>query len=306
MINQSYIRIYRCVSFATLVFAIATSPNLVYGAGQQAVERPIDTRPTSPGSEATGLTQGPNYRIGVGDLIEVRVDKAQELTGTYRVTDKGTFQMYFLGTVVAQNKSLEELSVIIADGLRGRYLKSPHVVVEVKQRYRPKVFVQGAVRNPGAYELEGKVSLLKLISLCGGLADNHGSSAFIFREAHASGSSSTEQNTNESTGNKSALSLNAEAPPDYEFTPVSIAGLLRGNLSENVVIEPFDIVNIPPADLFFVAGEVRAPGSFPVEAWDYIETGDFASSRHYDAGCNESGDDLPRGSINRPTDRYED
>jgi polysaccharide export outer membrane protein len=46
---------------------------------------------------------------------------------------------------------------------------------------------------------------------------------------------------------------------------VSIAGLLRGNLSENVLIEPYDIVNIPPADVFFVAGEVRAPGSFPLK-----------------------------------------
>ncbi len=41
--------------------------------------------------------------------------------------------MYFLGTINAQNKSPEELSALIADGLRGRYLKSPHVVVEVKQ-----------------------------------------------------------------------------------------------------------------------------------------------------------------------------
>jgi polysaccharide export outer membrane protein len=30
-------------------------------------------------------------------------------------------------------------------------------------------------------------------------------------------------------------------------------------------LEPGDIVNIPPADLFFVAGEVNGPGAFPLK-----------------------------------------
>jgi polysaccharide export outer membrane protein len=264
MTKQRHNGKYHKLGFIALVLAMTQLANQGQAA-RQLQDRPPAAAPASPGSEPAGLVIGADYRIGVGDLIEVRVDKAQELSGTYRVTSNGTFQMYFLGTIVAQNKSPEELSALIADGLRVRYLKSPHVVVELKQRYRPKAFVQGAVKTPGAYELEGRVSLLKLISLCGGLADNHGSSAFIFREAHT-GTSSTEPTTTETTGNKTRRSANAEAPPDYEFTPVSIAGLLRGNLSENVVIEPFDIVNIPPADLFFVAGEVRAPGSFPLKA----------------------------------------
>jgi polysaccharide export outer membrane protein len=30
-------------------------------------------------------------------------------------------------------------------------------------------------------------------------------------------------------------------------------------------LEPGDIINIPPADIFFVAGEVNAPGQFPLK-----------------------------------------
>ena len=225
----------------------------------------VPERPTSPGAELAGLTIiAADYRIGVGDSIEVRVEKAQELTGTYRVTSNGTFQMYYLGTIVAQNRSPEELGAVIADALRGRYLKSPRVTVEVKQYNSQTVFVQGAVRNPGAYQLGGRVSLLKLISLCGGLADNHGSSAFIFREAGPKVARDG-ASANEGAAPKvhSSSDANAGDPPDYVFTPVSISGLLRGNLSENVMIEPHDIVNIPPADLFFVAGEVHAPGLSP-------------------------------------------
>jgi protein involved in polysaccharide export with SLBB domain len=46
----------------------------------------------------------------------------------------------------------------------------------------------------------------------------------------------------------------------------NINGLLRGNFGQNnTVIEPGDIINIPPTDVFFVAGEVRSPGSYPLK-----------------------------------------
>ncbi len=266
MFKQSLHRDWRRVGFIALVLTMTQLASQVHSAGQPPPERLPSAPPSSQGSEPAGLTIGADYRIGVGDMIEVRVDKAPELSGTYRVTSNGTFQMYFLGAVVAENKSPEELSALIADALRGRYLKSPHVTVEVKQYNSRAVFVQGAVRTPGVYQLGGRVSLLKLISLCGGLADNHGSSAFIFREARSS-VARTEANPDESAAPKvqSSVDANAGDPPDYVFTPVSISGLLRGNLSENVMIEPHDIVNIPQADVFFVAGEVRAPGSFPLK-----------------------------------------
>jgi len=41
--------------------------------------------------------------------------------------------------------------------------------------------------------------------------------------------------------------------------------LLKGQFDQNVMIEPGDVVNIPTTDVFFVAGEVRAPGSFPLK-----------------------------------------
>jgi polysaccharide export outer membrane protein len=46
---------------------------------------------------------------------------------------------------------------------------------------------------------------------------------------------------------------------------VNINSLLKGNFGQNQNIEPGDIVNIPQGDVFFVAGEVRSPGSFPLK-----------------------------------------
>src|SRR5262249_7811427 len=52
--------------------------------------------------------------------------------------------------------------------------------------------------------------------------------------------------------------------PEYDLLKVNINGLLRGHPEQNAVISPGDIVNIPTTDIFFVSGEVRAPGTFPL------------------------------------------
>ena len=50
-----------------------------------------------------------------------------------------------------------------------------------KQYNSRSFFIQGAVRNPGVYQSEGKPSLLELITLASGLSETHGSTAFIIR-----------------------------------------------------------------------------------------------------------------------------
>jgi len=57
----------------------------------------------------------------------------------------------------------------------------------------------------------------------------------------------------------------AAEDPQYELKTVNISGLYKGRIDQNVFIEPGDIVTIPPIDVFFVAGEVNAPGSFPLK-----------------------------------------
>jgi polysaccharide export outer membrane protein len=56
-----------------------------------------------------------------------------------------------------------------------------------------------------------------------------------------------------------------DAGPDYDVITININGLFRGRLEQNVFVEPGDIVTIPPADIFYVAGEVKAPGSFQLK-----------------------------------------
>jgi polysaccharide export outer membrane protein len=204
-------------------------------------------------------------------VIEIRVEDASELTNTYQVNADGTFLMPYLKRVKAQDKTPEELSRFIADSLRDRYLKDPQVLVVVKQYYSRTFFIQGAVRSPGVYQMEGHPSLLKLINVAGGLAENHGSTAFIIREiksnkkpdASSDAGGTTKQAPAVVADQTTQTASSVEEPvPEYTLKTVNISGLFQGRFDQNAYVEPGDMVNIPRADVFFVAGEVNAPGSF--------------------------------------------
>jgi polysaccharide biosynthesis/export protein len=224
------------------------------------------------------IASSEDYRIGVGDVIIIQIEKAPELSGTFRVSSGGTITMQFLGRLSVQQKTPEELGTTIANGLRGRYLTNPHVNVTVSQFNSRTFFIQGAVNKPGVFQIEARPSLLKLITLAGGLTKDHGSTAFIIREVKATptqnagaadpagkGVATEPAPGPTNTGSSQASGDEAVIGAKYDLISININGLYHGRFDQNIVIEPGDIVNIPTTDIFFVAGEVHSPGSFPLK-----------------------------------------
>ncbi len=218
-----------------------------------------------------------DYQVAISDVVEIIIEDASELSGSYRINKTGAIPMKYLGTMVIAGKTPEEIGNMIADGLRGRYLKDPKVYVTVKQYNSRTFFIQGSVRSPGVYVIEGRPSLFKLISIAGGMTENHGSMAYIIRETKVNPEKlemiragqkaeskpvSTElaKAVDEAKGNLSGI----EGESEYELLTAHVTGLFRGRFEQNLIIQPNDLVYIPPADVFFVAGEVKAPGQFPL------------------------------------------
>ena len=247
---------------------------------QQPATRPAE-RPPDPGRASSVLVSPEaDYRIGAGDVIEIQVEDMPEVSKSIRVTAAGTFLMPILGRMKALGKTPEGLAQEIADGLRGDYLKDPKVSVLIREYNSRSFFIQGAVRNPGVFQIEGRPSLLTLITLAGGLADNHSALSFIIRrvkqqpevkgrntiELESSiGSKPPEAQGPMTSGAEGATASVEEEESKYELLKVNINNLLRGNFGNNALLQPGDIVNIPPADVFYVAGEVKAPGSFSLK-----------------------------------------
>ena len=267
----------RCITtFTAAVLSIAVlSTSYVAGAqagqqgGQTSGAPPASSAPQPPGRGSSVLVSpDEDYRIGPNDLIDIRVDNMPDLTQAFRVTASGTFLMPYIGRVTAAKKTPEELALLIADKLRGDYLKDPRVTVSVKEYNSRSFFIQGSVRSPGVFQIEGKPSMLELLTLAGGLTETHGANAYILRRIKASAPKDGEPvakpvaAANDGNGEQDSA---AGETPKYEMKSANINGLLKGRFDQDVLLEPGDIVNIPASDVFFVAGEVNAPGSFALK-----------------------------------------
>jgi polysaccharide export outer membrane protein len=218
-----------------------------------------------------------DYKLAPSDVIEVIVEDAPELSVNYKINSSGNIPLRFLGTTNVQGKTAEEVSRLITEGLRGRYLKDPKVYVSVKQYNSRSFFIQGAVKSPGVYIVAGRPSLFRLITIAGGLQENHGSTAYIFREVKAKPEKLEAAGKNNVMGDKDRLkeivnnakgtdpAVEIEGEADYELVTANIGGILRGRLDNNIIIQPSDVVYIPPQDVFYVAGEVKSPGQYQLK-----------------------------------------
>jgi polysaccharide export outer membrane protein len=242
-------------------------------------KEPDSARQLRGGVNSVIVASKEDYTIGVSDIIAVTIDKAPELSGNWRVSARGTIRMPPpLGDIAASGKSPDTLGSFIADKLRGRYLREPIVSVEVKLCYSRAFFVQGSVRSPGVYYIEGRIKLFQLITIAGGLDKDHGSTAYVIRKregrtTNAPGEQTATSMASPGTGEQgtgSQRSVQPEAPgappadddDEYEAIAVNISSLMTGHFERDMIIEPGDVVHIPPTDIFFVGGEVKAPGQF--------------------------------------------
>ena len=278
---------YSRSTLPTLVMALATLGAFVFAPDEMATgsrvfgkvlgqDRPLDNRPDrddrrqSPraGERSPSnilVEPSEDYRIGPRDVLEVDVEDAPELSGNFEVNSKGNISMRYLKLIQAQGKTPEELARFIADGLRVKYLKDPRVTVSVREYNSRTFFIQGSVRSPGVYQIESHASLFKLVTLAGGLLDNHGSTAFVIREIKTGSDQSEASRETPQPAAEPSSGRPAKALEKYEMMPVNIAGLQNGNFEQNVLLNPGDLVMIPKTDLFFVSGEVVQPGEFALK-----------------------------------------
>jgi polysaccharide export outer membrane protein len=262
--------------FAALAMLMLCASPAIYGRQERSQPqlKPKNQTPSTP-NLANDVLVAPDedYRIGPSDVIEIQVEDAPQLCKQHRVSALGnvTINLPFLKKLNVLNKTADEVETMLADGLRGRYLKNPQVFVSVVQPNSRIFFVQGAVRAPGHYRIEGRPTLIKLISAAGGLADSYGSTAFIYREIKERKEAKEAPPAEAAAPNPQPTADHTGAPDpaekaEYELISVTISKFNKGQIKEaSLYLQTGDIIIIPPTDVFFVAGEVQHPGEFSLK-----------------------------------------
>jgi len=177
------------------------------------------------------------YRIGPGDLLEIKVFELDQLDQTVRVSEDGSITLPLVGRVPVEGLTQEGVVQKLTGLLQAKYVKNPQVTIFIKEYKSQQVAVIGAVEKPGSFELVGRKNLLQIISQAGGFTDQATDEIFILR---------------------------SRADGGDETITIDLRDLLvNGNQQLNIPIEPNDVINVPVDRevRVFVMGRVNQPGA---------------------------------------------
>jgi polysaccharide export outer membrane protein len=189
--------------------------------------------------------------------------------------------------------------VLEANGL----VSHPEVTVTAKEKKNRPITIVGAVTHPMVYEADRQVRLIDVLAAAGGINPDAGDHVIITRperdnsgdpeasQAAADGALPEEQApalTQEPAPQAVQSSPGSSAPPNSSSSPamsttavppdlsqappilantitVSLDQILEtGDMANNIVILPGDVVTVPHAGIVYVLGAVSKPGGYTV------------------------------------------
>ncbi|PYT66580.1 MAG: hypothetical protein DMG39_26450, partial [Acidobacteria bacterium] len=212
-----------------------------------------------------------DYRIGFDDVLDINVFEAQELNREVRVSSAGEISLPLLESVHAAGLTPRELELVLEALLRRTYMKDPHVSVFVREMQSHPVSVLGAVRRPGVFQIRGSKTLLEILSLAEGLADDAGETVIILRGAglqnEASSAAERYSLTKEVEESAASSDEKKNTSPAEGIVPVNLKDLLdSSDVHQNPIVNPGDIVKVLRAGIVYAVGEVQRPGGFTMKS----------------------------------------
>jgi polysaccharide export outer membrane protein len=142
------------------------------------VRRTVDlmTAPATPGNNS--------YKIGPLDVVDISVFKVPELSKSVQVSEVGSINYPLLGEVQAAGLTARDLERSLTGALGAKYLQKPQVTVFVKEFNSQRITLEGAIKKPGVYPIQGGLTLLQAVAIAQGLETSvSDGTAVIFRNA---------------------------------------------------------------------------------------------------------------------------
>jgi polysaccharide export outer membrane protein len=168
------------------------------------------------------------FVIGPDDILAVSVWDNKELDQVVTVRPDGKISLPLVGEVQAGGRTVADLTREL-NTLYSETTKGARATVSVREiRSRP-IYFMGGVLKPGPMQLTQELTLLQGIAVAGGLTPT----------ADLESASVVRGDTR---------------------IPVDFVKLQKGDVTQNVKLQPGDTVLIPLADVVYIHGEVKTPG----------------------------------------------
>ena len=218
--------------------------------------QPLPAQPMPAASQAAPLTAQntapatpSTYLLGVDDQIIIQGPEMDEIVNRpYRIDPEGYVSLPMLGRIKAAGMTIGDFETAL-NRAAAKYVRDPQLVASVAEFHSQPISVVGAVNQPGAQQLQGKKTLMQVISMVGGFRSDAGNTLSIARESQWG-----------------VLPLpNAETDPTgkYSIAEISIPELLQAKTPQlNILIMPNDVITIPASETVYVVGDVHKAGGF--------------------------------------------
>jgi polysaccharide biosynthesis/export protein len=213
----------------TFVFAAIISAFLLAQAGAVQLQQPGATTPVS----------APALRIGSGDLIEISVYDSPDLSGRFRVDEKGDIAVPLLGAVHLEGETAEEAGRTIEKRFVDADILKPSsagATVFIAEYASQGITVSGEVKSGGLIPALGVRMLNDVMIAAGGVTQLAASKVIVTRRA------------------------DPDHPIAVDYNPEALTPLIP-----RIQIFPGDTIMVPRAGIVYVLGNVMRAGGYVLD-----------------------------------------
>lgn len=131
--------------------------------------------------QATPVSAGNDYTLGVADKVRVIIFDEPSLSGEFFVNANGRLSLPLIGDVDAAGVNTTSLAATIQEKLADGYLRQPRVSIDVLT-FRP-YYILGEVNKPGEYPYSSGLTVLNAVATAEGFTYRASKKSVVIKHA---------------------------------------------------------------------------------------------------------------------------